>query len=99
MQATLQGFHKIKVKYACSKKWSVLYQFVPDTNNCQLLSCADDRQVRYHDLVAKKTLNVWSCSRARVKRLATVNTEPYLVWSASEDGIVRYVVWYIADVK
>ena len=47
--------------------------------------------MRHHDLVAKEPLSVWYCSTARVKRLATLPTEPALIWSAAEDGLVRYV--------
>ena len=72
-------------------------QFVHETQSRQLLTCADDRQVRHHDLVAKEPLSVWHCSTARVKRLATLPAEPALIWSAAEDGLVRYVDWIMPD--
>ena len=86
---------QIHLAYVCTyipnTQLSDFLQFVHQMNNRQLLTCADDRQVRHHDIIAKETIAIWNCSSARVKRLATVAGEPHLFWSAAEDGFVRYV--------
>ena len=55
-----------------------------------ILTGAEDREIRLHDLTNFETVQVWSCCNGRVKRLAVSDRSPYLTWSASEDGCIRY---------
>lgn len=50
---------------------------------------AGDSKIRVHDIDKKETLDIFSCHLGRVKRLATDPTEPFIFWSASEDGTIR----------
>lgn len=72
-------------KYTCTHTW----QFVPGSGDRQLLTGAEDREVRLHDITASETTQVWSCSHGRVKRIATSPQQPHLYWSAAEDGCIR----------
>lgn len=64
-----------------------------------ILTGAEDREIRLHDLTNFDTVQVWSCCNGRVKRLAVSNQSPFLTWSASEDGCIRYriIVLIIRD--
>lgn len=57
-----------------------------------ILSGAEDREVRLHDLMSFETIQIWPCCSGRVKRLAVSPHSPFLCWSASEDGCIRYDV-------
>lgn len=64
-------------------------KFLPFTGDHFIVSGAEDREVRLHDLTTFQTSQIWSCCRGRVKRLAVSPQSPYLIWSASEDGCIR----------
>ncbi len=54
-----------------------------------MATCAGDTQVRVHDFEKKATIYVFNCHSRRVKRLESIHTEPFVFWSASEDGTIR----------
>lgn len=64
-------------------------KFVPFSGDHMILTGAEDREIRLHDLTNFDTVQVWSCCNGRVKRLAVSNQSPFLTWSASEDGCIR----------
>lgn len=64
---------------------------MPFSGDLSLVSAAEDREVHLHDLTTLTTTKIWSCCTGRVKRLAVSRQSPYMVWSASEDGCVRYI--------
>ncbi|CAJ0954816.1 unnamed protein product, partial [Mesorhabditis belari] len=63
-------------------------EFLPHSGDQILVTSAADCSVRLHYLEYKEEPYVWK-ARQRVKRLAVANDEPYLVWSAAEDGHIR----------
>ncbi|KAJ3086745.1 hypothetical protein HK102_012598 [Quaeritorhiza haematococci] len=71
-------------------------KFIPGTANSVIATCAGDSEVRVFDVhhsaatsVRASPRNVFKCHRDRVKRLATVEHEPSVLLSCSEDGTVR----------
>ncbi|CAH8674045.1 unnamed protein product [Schistosoma rodhaini] len=54
-----------------------------------IVTGAADSKIRVHDIKALETRHVFSCHSGRVKRLANTPSEPFLFWSASEDGTCR----------
>jgi len=63
-------------------------KFMPHTNDSILASGAGDCQVRVHDADKGETLHVFTPHCSRVKRLEVAHSEPHLLWSAGEDGLV-----------
>ncbi|KAF6768248.1 hypothetical protein AHF37_04526 [Paragonimus kellicotti] len=64
-------------------------KFLPNVNEYLIVTGAADAKVRVHDVSRMETRHVFSCHSARIKRLANTPSEPFLFWSASEDGTVR----------
>ncbi|GAQ78710.1 hypothetical protein KFL_000170560 [Klebsormidium nitens] len=69
-------------------------QFMPECNDEIIASGAGDGEVRIHRLNRGGTesqggVRVLACHTRRVKKLAVEPGNPYLVWSASEDGTLR----------
>ncbi|VDP94386.1 unnamed protein product [Echinostoma caproni] len=64
-------------------------KFMPNLNEYILVTGAADAKIRVHDISRMETRHVFACHTSRVKRLATTPSEPFLFWSASEDGTVR----------
>ncbi|THD28587.1 26S proteasome non-ATPase regulatory subunit 7 [Fasciola hepatica] len=64
-------------------------KFMPNLNEYILVTGAADAKVRVHDISRMETRHVFACHTSRIKRLATTRSEPFLFWSASEDGTVR----------
>ncbi|VDL69648.1 unnamed protein product [Nippostrongylus brasiliensis] len=64
-------------------------EFLPAGNDRILISAAGDRQVKMHDIDGLRDEPINWSTGGRVKRLATAQDEPYMFWSASEDGYVR----------
>ncbi|CAH8429513.1 unnamed protein product [Dicrocoelium dendriticum] len=64
-------------------------KFLPNVNEYLMVTGAADAKVRVHDVRHMETRHIFSCHHRRIKRLANVPAEPYLFWSASEDGTVR----------
>uniref|UniRef100_A0A0X3NX51 26S proteasome non-ATPase regulatory subunit 7 n=2 Tax=Schistocephalus solidus TaxID=70667 RepID=A0A0X3NX51_SCHSO len=54
-----------------------------------LATGAADAKVRVHDIEKKETVHVFGCHFGRVKRLETIESEPFVFLSAAEDGAVR----------
>ncbi|KAL7059724.1 hypothetical protein AAHC03_013235 [Spirometra sp. Aus1] len=54
-----------------------------------LATGAADTKVRIHDIEKKETVHVFGCHFGRVKRLETIESEPFVFLSAAEDGAVR----------
>ena len=48
----------------------------------------DFLQVRVHDADKGETLHVFTPHCSRVKRLEVAHSDPHLLWSAGEDGLV-----------
>ena len=65
-------------------------QFLPCCGDRIIASAAADAKVRIHTVETRETSQVYSCHIGRVKRLATAPNMPYILWSASEDGTIRY---------
>ncbi|XP_049781541.1 WD and tetratricopeptide repeats protein 1-like isoform X1 [Schistocerca cancellata] len=63
-------------------------KFLPKTNDRVLVTGAGDCLIRVHDITSSETTHSCSCHTARVKRIATAPSVPYMFWSASEDGTV-----------
>lgn len=64
-------------------------KFIPATNDTRVASCAGDGQVRVTHVADSESLLVCrTCHSDRVKRLAIHPSEPNLIWSAGEDGLV-----------
>ena len=61
---------------------------MPYSNDRHVATGAGDCRITLLDLDTKETLNVLSVTKGRVKRLEVVKTEPHMLFSASEDGIV-----------
>jgi len=64
-------------------------KFIPNSSDTLVATCASDDQVRLTNVLTNETLlSCKNCHSDRVKRLATHVNEPYLVWSAGEDGYI-----------
>ena len=75
---------------------SVSVLFVPESSDNLVVSASADRSVLLHDLPHISSGQVshvqkWECEH-RVKKLAITNAFPKLFWSASEDGVLRFVL-------
>ena len=68
----------------------LLVQFLPRLGDRIIATAAADAKVQIHTVETKETSQVYKCHIGRVKRLATAPNTPYLLWSASEDGTIRY---------
>eukprot|EP00850_Spirogloea_muscicola_P023229 SM000340S12919 [mRNA] locus=s340:68574:74516:+ [translate_table: standard] len=71
-------------------------KFVPETGDALVASGAGDGEVRVNCVsqlgrkgAAAQSHAVFGCHSRRVKKLAVEEGNPYLVWSASEDGTLR----------
>ncbi|KAH8865113.1 WD and tetratricopeptide repeats protein 1 [Schistosoma japonicum] len=64
-------------------------KFLSSLNENLVVTGAADNKIRVHDITALETRHVFSCHSGRVKRLANTSSEPFLFWSASEDGTCR----------
>ncbi|CAH8665703.1 unnamed protein product [Schistosoma rodhaini] len=64
-------------------------KFLSSLNENLIVTGAADSKIRVHDIKALETRHVFSCHSGRVKRLANTPSEPFLFWSASEDGTCR----------
>ncbi|EFN75923.1 WD and tetratricopeptide repeats protein 1 [Harpegnathos saltator] len=64
-------------------------KFMPKSNDRVLVSGAGDCRIRVYDLAFSYTEPIFTCKchRARVKRIATAPSIPFLFWSAGEDGL------------
>ncbi|EJW86723.1 hypothetical protein WUBG_02367 [Wuchereria bancrofti] len=63
-------------------------QFLPSGSDDLLISAAGDSNVRMHSISRSDVPYVW-WSGGRVKRLAITRADPYLFWSAAEDGCIK----------
>ncbi|KAK6107289.1 WD domain G-beta repeat family protein [Brugia pahangi] len=63
-------------------------QFLPSGSDDLLISAAGDANVRMHSISRSDVPYVW-WSGGRVKRLAITRADPYLFWSAAEDGFIK----------
>ncbi|XP_076163678.1 WD and tetratricopeptide repeats 1 [Ptiloglossa arizonensis] len=63
-------------------------KFMPKSNDSILVSGAGDGKVRVRDLTLFEPIFICDCHMSRVKRIATASTEPFLFWSAGEDGLI-----------
>lgn len=64
-------------------------KFMPATRDSLVATCAGDCQVRVTQVASNESLLVCrNCHSDRVKRLAVHPSEPNLIWSAGEDGLV-----------
>lgn len=63
-------------------------KFLPSSGDNIVVSGAADSKVRVHDMTARETTHVFTCHASRVKRIATSGKEPFMFWSAAEDGCV-----------
>jgi len=68
-------------------------KFLPHSNNNTVASAAADAKVRLHSVNSRECAQVFGCHLHRVKRLAVSPHLPYVLWSGSEDGTVRYSVF------
>lgn len=62
---------------------------MPKSNDRVLVSGAGDCRIRVYDIAFSFTEPTFTCKchKARVKRIATAPSIPFLFWSASEDGL------------
>lgn len=62
---------------------------MPKSNDRVLVSGAGDCRIRAHDLTFSLSEPIFTCKchKARIKRIATVPSIPFLFWSAGEDGL------------
>ena len=63
---------------------------MPQTGDRIIATAAADAKVQIHTVETKETSQAYKCHIGRVKRLATAPDTPYMLWSASEDGTIRY---------
>lgn len=62
-------------------------KFMPNSGDSLLATGAADGQLKVIDVLSNLTiLNCKNCHSDRVKRIAVHRHEPYLIWSAAEDG-------------
>ena len=66
----------------------ISFQFLPNSGDNTVVTGAADSKIRVHDVSTKETTNVFTCHASRVKRIATSPKEPFVFWSAAEDGCV-----------
>ncbi|TGZ67110.1 hypothetical protein CRM22_004980 [Opisthorchis felineus] len=64
-------------------------KFIPNLNEYLVVTGAADAKIHVHDITRMETRHVFSCHSGRIKRLANTPSEPFLFWSAAEDGTVR----------
>ena len=76
----------MKRKYI--NKIESLFQFLPSSGDNTIVTGAADFKIRVHDVSTKETTNVFTCHASRVKRIVTSPKEPFMFWSAAEDGCV-----------
>ncbi|XP_065353330.1 WD and tetratricopeptide repeats protein 1 isoform X1 [Cloeon dipterum] len=65
-------------------------KFMPHSGDQTILTGAADYKVKVHDLLLDEPKMVCSCHCDRVKRLATAPNDPFLFWSAAEDGCIMH---------
>ncbi|VDN05624.1 unnamed protein product [Thelazia callipaeda] len=63
-------------------------QFLPSGKDDILISAAGDNNVRMHSISQSSVPYIW-WSGGRVKRLAVTCADPFLFWSAAEDGYIK----------
>lgn len=65
-------------------------KFIPKSNNSTIVTGAADAKLFLFDINRNNQSPTWSCHchSFRVKRLATAPENPFLFWSAGEDGYV-----------
>ena len=68
---------------------------MPQTGDRIIATAAADAKVQIHTVETKETSQAYKCHIGRVKRLATAPDTPYMLWSASEDGTIRYAYIYV----
>lgn len=71
-------------------------KFLPKTKDNIVVTGAADCRIRVHDVESRETTLLCSCHTGRVKRVATAPNVPYLFWSAAEDGMIMWVVFFIS---
>jgi len=71
----------------------LFFQFLPQTGDRIIATAAADAKVQIHTVETKETSQAYKCHIGRVKRLATAPDTPYMLWSASEDGTIRYAYY------
>lgn len=81
---------QISVLFGCFFQF---FQFLPQTGDRIIATAAADAKVQIHTVETKETSQVYKCHIGRVKRLATAPDTPYMLWSASEDGTIRYAYY------
>ncbi|CAL8100295.1 unnamed protein product [Calicophoron daubneyi] len=64
-------------------------KFLPTLNENLIVTGAADARIRVHDVSRAETRYVFTCHTGRIKRLANTMFEPFLFWSAAEDGTIR----------
>lgn len=83
-----------RCSYFCSLWFFFLFfQFLPQTGDRIIATAAADAKVQIHTVETKETSQAYKCHIGRVKRLATAPDTPYMLWSASEDGTIRYAYY------
>ena len=75
------------------------FQFLPQTGDRIIATAAADAKVQIHTVETKETSQAYKCHIGRVKRLATAPDTPYMLWSASEDGTIRYACYVFSLVE
>ena len=63
-------------------------KFVPGTGSQELATAAADSVIFVRNLTSEAVLFECRCHSSRVKRLQVTELEPYLIWSAGEDGMI-----------
>ncbi|KAL5285981.1 WDTC1 family protein [Megaselia abdita] len=63
-------------------------KFLPNSNNTLIATAAADKYIYVTDVNKKSSIWNCSCHTERVKRLATAPDNPFIFWSAGEDGFV-----------
>ena len=66
----------------------VLFQFMPFSSDSVIASGAADSRVHILDVVSGLVDRSFTDHYSRVKRLEVCQADPYLVWSAAEDGLI-----------
>ena len=69
---------------------------MPQTGDRIIATAAADAKVQIHTVETKETSQAYKCHIGRVKRLATAPDTPYMLWSASEDGTIRYAYYVLS---
>lgn len=68
-----------------------ILQFLPNSFDDIIATGAADWSSHTYNVTTGERLSICTCARARVKRIAVANDTPYIFWTASEDGCIRYV--------